>query len=276
MARRHLLALVAIPVCAALAIVAHAVLPAKVDPDLLDGVLVQKLGFPIVAVSYFTVLFAHCAVVIRFNTTNIRQSRTRSGLLLGSAFALLYMVGMQEIMLDSSPFASWGLDFVAYQSLMGLGDAIPVIALCVTVSALVGLQGREGAPIHGGAIVTILLFTLVIGSSRLLWSYLGVIESSLLEYSAPVIAWGFALGCVVGIGWLLLERAYVRSRAVMLYGLGLNWVIFNMFMGLVESGAMLDALTRSLLDVAALAIAMGLALSVGRERVSATLTGAST
>jgi hypothetical protein len=273
MARRHLLSLAAMLACAALTIVAHAVLPAKVDPDLLDGLLVRKLGFPIVAVFYFILLYAHCGLVINLNRTTIRRSRIRSGLLLGSAFALLYMVGMQEIMLDASPFAEWGLDFVAYQSLMGLGDAIPVIILCVAVSVLVGRRGRHEAPVHAGPVTAtltaVLAFTLVMGSSRMLWSYLGVIDSYVLEYAAPVIAWGFALGCVFGVGWLLLERAYVRSAAVMLYGLGLNWVIFNAFMGLVKSGTMLDALTRSLLDVLAMAIAVGLVLTVGRKRATA-------
>lgn len=268
--RNHLLSLVLILVCAALAIGAHAVLPAQVDEDLLDGLLVQKLGFPIVAVSYFIVLFAHCAVVIYINRANIRLGKARSGLLLGSAFALLYMGGMQEIMPDASSFARWDLGYVAYQAIIGLGDAIPVLILCTAVSLLAGGERRNDDRILKSTIPTVLTFALIIGMSRLLLSYCGVIESQVRDYSVPVMAWGFALGCVTGIGRLLVDRAYVRSRAVMLYGLGLNWVIFNMFIGLVKRGAMADALTRSVLDVVAMAIAMGLAESVGRRRGAAT------
>ena len=268
MLRKHLLSLVAIIVCAALAIVTHAALPAQVDEGLLDGRLVQKLGFPIVAVSYFILLYAQCAVVINLNQAKIRRGKTRSGLLLGSAFALLYMVGMQEIMFDASPFARWDLGYVAYQSIIGLGDAIPVIILCIAVSTLVGGERRDNDRIPKSTIPTILVFTLVIGTSRLLLSYCGIIKSQVADYSVPVTAWGYALGCVVGIGRLLIDRAYVRSKAVMLYGLGLNWIIFNMFIGLVKRGAMADALTRSLLDVVAIAIAMGLGEIVGRRRLT--------
>ncbi len=93
----------------------------------------------------------------------------------------------------------------------------------------------------------------------------------MLEYAVPVIAWGFSLGCVVGIGYVLLHRAYSRPRGVLLYGLGLNWVIFNMFIGLVKSGAFADAVTRSLLD----GVAMGAAMALARRRTWATRSGRS-
>jgi hypothetical protein len=269
MSRKHLLSFVVILACAALAIVAHAALPAEVNEGRLDGVLVQKVGFPVVAASYFVLLYAHCAFVIHVNTRNIRHGRVRSGLLLGLVFALLYMVGMQEIMLDVSPFASWHAEYVMYQFFMGLGDAIPVIILCIAISALAGADGPDDVgPASGKTVPTILLLTLVIGTNRLLVSYSGIISSHVLEYTVPVIAWGFALGGVVGIGYVLLQRAYSRSRGVLLYGLGLNWVIFNMFIGLVKSGAFADAATRSVLDVVAMGAAMALVerVDAGQQR----------
>ncbi len=267
--RKYVLSFVAVLACAALAIVAHAVLPAQVDEDLLDGFLVQEVGFVAVAVSYFILLYAHCAVVVNANRANLRQGKTRSGLFLGSAFALLYMVGMQEVMLEANAFETWGLDFVAYQTVLGLGDAVPAIILCVTVSVLLGEARHEDRPVHRDALPIVLLFTLVVGTSRLLLSYGGVIDSHVLEYPVPVVAWGFALGCAMGIGYVLVRRACSRAGAVMIYGLGLNWVIFNMFIGLVKSGTMADALTRSILDVVVVAAAMGLAQSVGGERQAA-------
>ncbi len=258
MQQQYLLYIVAIVACAALAIVAHAALPAKVDEARLDGFLVQTFGFPVVAVCYFVLLYSHCAFVITMNKRHMRHGRIHSGLLLGLVFALLYMIGMQEIMLDVSPFASWHAEYVRYQFLMGLGDAVPVIILCIAISALAGAGARDAWRASGKTVPTILLFTLVIGTNRWLVSYGGLIRSHVLEYTVPVLAWGFSLGCVVGIGYVLLGRAYLKSRGVLLYGLGLNWVIFNMFIGLVKSGAFADAVTRSVLDVVAMGAAMAL------------------
>jgi hypothetical protein len=55
---------VAIVLAAAFAIVFHAVLPAPVEGIDFDSAWVRLVGFPVVAVSYFVVLFAHCAIVL--------------------------------------------------------------------------------------------------------------------------------------------------------------------------------------------------------------------
>ncbi len=264
--REHLLLFVAVLASAALAIVAHAALPAKVDESLLDGILVRRAGFAAVAAAYFILLFAHVAAVIGVNRINLRRGSARSGVLLGSAFALLYMVGMQEIMLDATPFAVWGLEFVAYQFLMGLGDAVPVLILSVAVAALVGRPRRDGEVARVDAAATVLRFALIVGSIRMLSSLGGTVESRVAEYPVPVIAWGVTLGAAFGAARVLLDRACVTSRAVMFYGVGLNWIIFNMFIGVVKDGAMADALTRSVLDCVAIAAADSCGWSRGWPR----------
>jgi hypothetical protein len=59
----------------------------------------------------------------------------------------------------------------------------------------------------------------------------------------------------------------------MLYGLGLNWLIFNAFIGLVFSGMMGDALFRSVIDVAAVGLAMLLLTKVVAPAVQGVPSG---
>jgi hypothetical protein len=104
----------------------------------------------------------------------------------------------------------------------------------------------------------VLVMTLAVGTVRWSMSALGVIHSSLADYPIAVVAWGYLLGLGFSIGYILLTRANAAGKAVMIYGVGLNWLIFNSFIGLVFAGAMTDALLRSAIDVATVALSMGL------------------
>jgi hypothetical protein len=253
---------VAIVVCAAVAIVVHAVLPEKVDEALLDGALVLRFGFPLVAVAYFLILFAQCAATVTASWSTAQTSALRYGLMLGPAFAVLYMIGMQEIMVDTSPFPAWGSDYVVYQAVIGLGDAAPVIILCAVVGALLAGERAFAGRGHQGDLVAVLVMTLTVGTVRWLVSALDIIRSSLAEYPIAVTAWGYLLGLGFGICYVLVTRANSAGRAVMLYGVGLNWLIFNAFIGLVFAGMMGDALLRSAIDIAAVGSAMVLLAKV--------------
>jgi hypothetical protein len=262
-----------IVVCAAIAIVVHAILPEKVDEALLDGALVLRFGFPVVAVAYFLILFAQCSATVTVSWPTAQTRGLRYGLMLGPAFAVLYMIGMQEIMVDTSPFATWGWDYVVYQAVIGLGDALPVIILCAVVGALLAGERTLAAGGHRGGLFALLVMTLTVGTVRWLVSALGIIQSGLAEYPVAVVAWGYLLGLGFGIGYLLVTRANSAGRAVMLYGLGLNWLIFNAFIGLVFSGMMGDALFRSVIDVAAVGLAMLLLTKVVAPAVQGVPSG---
>jgi hypothetical protein len=245
-----------IVICTAIAIIVHAVLPEKVDEALLDGALVLRFGFPLVAVAYFLVLFAQCSATVTASWPTARPRTLRYGLKLGPAFAVMYMIGMQEIMVDTSPFLAWGWDYVVYQAIIGLGDAIPVIILCAVVGTLLAEERTPDGGGHRGGVAALLVITLTVGTVRWLVSALGIIQSGLTEYPVAVVAWGYLLGLGFGISYLLVTRINSAGRAVMLYGLGLNWLIFNAFIGLVFAGKMGDALLRSAIDVAAVGLAM--------------------
>jgi len=246
---------VTIVVCAAIAIVGHAVLPEKVDASLLDGPLVLRFGFPTVAVAYFVILFTQCSATVTISWRTARTTALRYGLMLGAAFAVMYVIGMQEIMVDTSPFSAWGSDYVVYQAVIGLGDAIPVIILCAVVGALLAGDQTAGGG-HRGGFVSLLVLTLTVGTVRWLVSALGIIQSGIAEYPVGVVVWGYLLGLGFGIGYILATRANLAGRRLVLYGLGLNWLIFNSFIGLVFAGMMGDALLRSAIDVATVGLTM--------------------
>jgi len=250
--------ILSVVVSAIVAIAAHAALPAKVDTALLDGALVQRFGFPVVAVVYFLVLFTHAALVAAVSRRTTRTSAFGHGLRLGSAFAVMYLIGMQEIMLDASPFPAWNWDFILYQAIIGLGDAIPVILLCVVVSTP---SAAPSDPVERKSRIRpamMLIMAAAVGTTRWIMSGLGVIESSLADYPLGVVGWGYLLGLGFGIAFLLLTETGGNGKAIMIYGVCLNWIIFNAFIGLVFAGKMGDALLRSSIDAAAIALSMAL------------------
>jgi hypothetical protein len=117
-------------------------LPAPVNSNELDSIFVKSFGFPAVAIFYFILLFTQCTLVIKYIGSRTEVSKLQVGLQFGIAFALIYILGIQELGIDSSPFSSWGFEYVKYQFIMGIGDAVPVLLLCLA-TALFTLRDRE-------------------------------------------------------------------------------------------------------------------------------------
>lgn len=261
-----LLSMLIIIVSALIAIILHAALPAKVDVSLLDGMLVKRCGFPVVATVYFFFLFTHCTAILIQNRNRLNSSNLTSEIYFGLSFSLIYMIGMQEIVLGTSPYTRWGVAFVYYQLLMGVGDAIPAIILCFLIGKIF-FCGKDNAHITIGkeSIYTVLPFVVLIGTIRLIVSYGGVIQSNILDYFIPVTIWGYILGFVFGIVYLLIETTTLAKLKTMLLGIGINWIIFNSFMGLIKKDAMTDALLRSAIDVVSIFLAMELSKVIKRH-----------
>ncbi len=235
-------------VCVLLTIIAHAILPVKVDESRLDSVLVRKYGFPAVAIMYFIILYTQCALVIVFSRKNSNSGGFKGGVHIGIAFALIYLIGMQEIMLDVSPFEKWSIEFVMYQLFMGLGDAIPVIVLCSVISQILFNKQEYDEERNTSKWYTIIIFMVAVGSARTIVSIIGIIENSLYTYPLEVVVWNYAFGIVIGICYRIVERHYKNKETIMVFGISLNWIIFNMFIGMIRKGTMLDALLRSGID----------------------------
>ena len=43
------------------------------------------------------------------------------------SFGLIYLLGMEEVVVEASPFAEWEFPFVKYQFVMGIGEAYGVV-----------------------------------------------------------------------------------------------------------------------------------------------------
>lgn len=261
--KAFLLNITAIMIMTAFAIIAHAILPAPVDDLNFDSVLVQVFGFPVVAVSYFILLFTHCALVLHFFGRYVNCSRLEVGFRFGAAFALLYLIAMQEVFVDATPFGTWGYEYVRYQLFMGLGDALPVLFLCLTIAYFSLNQDRSAAPQSSlGRADKILMITSVavtfIGQ-RAIGYQTGLVESNVAVFPLPTYLWTLLFGLTLGYICYLLYPIFAVTANIRLLSfrlavvtIGINWIIFNSFIGLIFSGAMPQMLLRSSIDTAVL------------------------
>jgi len=183
------------------------------------------------------------------------------------------MVGMQEIVIGASPCTQWGAAFVNYQLLMGIGDAIPAIILCFLVGRIF-FDGKNSKHMETGieSIYAVLPFVVIVGTIRFIMSYVGVIQSDIIDYFIPVTLWGYVLGLVFGVVYLLIETATVAGLKTMVLGIGMNWMIFNSFIGLIRKDAMPDALLRSAIDIVAIIFAIETLRVIMRRRLRRNLT----
>lgn len=255
--RNVVVSLLVLLLCVMTTILLHAILPAKVSEASLDGALVRRFGFPMIATLYFAVLYAQCTLVLFGFRKDLADGRARTGLLIGTSYALLYMAGMQEIIIDAGSLQVWNKDYVIYQLLIGLGDAIPVILLNVIICRLLCGRGEKAERrVDTGALLNAMVFAVIVGTLRLLESKADVIQNCYSAYPWPVSVWGYALGLAFGISYGLIGNITGKRNSFMLLGLGVNWIIFNSFIGVIKKGALLDALLRGVLDIGAVALSI--------------------
>lgn len=255
-----MVSMLAIIIATAIAIIVHAALPAGVDAERFDSVFVKLFGFPIVSVFYFVVLFIHCVVAMRYFGKGSGVPKLQIGLRFGVAFAIIYFFGMQEVVVDVSPFNEWGVDFVKYQFFMGAGDAIPVLLLCATVAYLTLENNNIYTSIQrlnkAEKIKTAALITAAFLLERAIGYETGIISSSCHTYPVPCYIWTILFGIVLGCSYLVLYPVFAKEQDKLLLSvklvvltIGVNWIIFNSFIGLIFSGFMPQVLLRSGIDV---------------------------
>ena len=242
------------------AILVHALLPspgAATNPEMFDGYLVQIFGFPFVASMYFVLLYLHILVVFFMFGEKSRSRNVHIGLNYGLAFALMYLIGMQEVVVEGSPLDVYGQDFISYQFFMGLGDAIPVFCLCMILALYI--NKRRGKKVRNIFVKEKIIRMLVIGicffGERTVRYYIGFIDSDIHQYPIPVLIWTAVMGLVFGIMNLLLEsvhpvtsglRKNVQINAICI---GINWIWFNCFMGLILKDTFIKMFLRGGIDV---------------------------
>lgn len=253
--------ILAIILAACITIIVHAVLPAGVNPENFDSVFVKLFGFPVVAASYFVLLFTHCVVVMRYFGKQSNVPKLQVGTRFGLAFAILYFFGMQEVVVEVSPFREWGFAFVSYQFFMGVGDAIPALLLCVTVAYFTLGNAKACLPVQTLSITekikAVALITVAFLTERLIGYETGIITSNCNTYTIPCYIWTILFGIVLGCCYVLLYPVLAKEQNKLLLSIklavltiGVNWIMFNSFMGLILSGIMSQMLLRSGIDVA--------------------------
>ena len=258
-------------VAATIAIAVHALMPspgASLDATEFDGILVQRFGFPIVASVYFVILYLHIFIVMRYFGSKSTVSNRETGWRFGLAFALIYLAGMQEVVVSASPFSEYGIDFVNYQLFMGLGDAIPVFLLCIIVSRFFMKRDEKETinkkfPIKK-KILLIMTITILFSIERIMGYGCGYLASDIKEYPIPVIIWTILFGVILGCAYLLVRPIYksetgnIHTVQCVILTLGINWIWFNSFMGLILKDTIGQMLLRSGIDVLALFIGVKL------------------
>ncbi len=250
----------------AITIIIHAVMPAGVNEEFLDSVFVKLIGFPIISVLYFILLFSHCTIVMRYFGNDSILPKMQIGLRFGLAFAILYFFGMQEVLVEASPFEEWGFAFVSYQFFMGAGDFIPVLLLCVSIAYLILNNTNASSPVktlnRSEKIKTVIFITGVFVIERLIGYETGIILSNHNTYPVPCYIWTIVFGIVLGCSYVTLYPVYFKNQnklslsfKLAVLTIGANWIIFNSFIGLIFSGYMLQMLLRSSIDTVVLFLA---------------------
>lgn len=245
-----------------IAILVHALLPSPggtVDVTKFNSTLVEYLGFPFVASTYFVILYIHILMVIRYFAPRATLSKKEIGIRYGLAFGLLYLVGMQEVVVSSSPLETYGLDFVSFQFFMGLGDAIPVLILCLLVSCFDMKQLADKKQSFNYTIkekvVVLSVITILFFLERVVGYVAGYVDSDIMKYPVPVLVWTLIFGFVLGCMYLLIRPIYTNTNdtkkiiQIMVLSVGINWIWFNCFIGLIIKGTFIKMLLRSGLDV---------------------------
>lgn len=242
-----------------MAIVSKSLWPSDIGVDNFDSLAVKIIGFPAVASFYFLLIFSHNAFTLIQFGKDSPLSNTKTGLRFGSCFGLIYLLGMQEVMVEASPCSAWGIEYVIYEFVMGFGEALAALLLCLVFARLL-LRKRNADYFERTEprqkIVSVLVITLAFTLERAIAYETGFISSNINSFPVPTYVWTVLFGATLGVCVNLLipifssEKSEVRKCIkITALTIGLSWIIFNSFIGFVFQGELWNLLLRSGLDV---------------------------
>ena len=206
-------------------------------------------------------------MTVRYIGVRADVPKLQVGIRFGLAFAMTYLLGMQEIVVVGSPFSNWGLGFVKYELIMGIGDGLPAILLCVAIAYFTLSESEKIKPISKlqmtKCIKTIAIIAIAIFVERTIGYESGLINSDSATYPVPCYVWTGLFGILMGYIYVFLYPLFVFEKKQssisiplrFIATIGVNWMIFNSFIGLIVKGAMPQLLLRSGLDVVVLFLA---------------------
>jgi hypothetical protein len=224
------------------------------NPDL--SLPASILGIEITAILWALLAFSCAATVFFRIRKEIPGEGIVKGLRYGLAIFLLWLFAMLEgVSLFGNP--------VINEMIVGLSDAIPVLVMCLLLSKLsttvekniptVFLTGKQ-------KVISILIFTGFFLAGRYVFYSTGVLHSGYLLRPLETFIWTLVMGAVIGVTFLLVRQRNARSlrSQAARFGLlifGLNWAIFVIFIPLIFSGFLADAVLRIIIDIILIAIA---------------------
>ncbi|ACL76973.1 hypothetical protein [Ruminiclostridium cellulolyticum] len=251
--------ILAIFVASTLAILSKVMLPSAVNVEDFNSIFVKVLGFQIVASLYFIMIYTHSAVVTQLFGKNAKLSNIQIGMRFGICFGLIFLLGMQEVVVSASPFSKWGLGFVRYQFFMGIGEAVVAFALCTIISMLT-IENKKSECLREDTrynrVLTVALIALTFTAERVIAYKTGIISSDIETFPVPSYGWTILFGIILGCCYEILypifsedKNPVSQSFKLVVAAIGLSWIIFNSFIGWILDGAMAEVLIRSGLDV---------------------------
>ncbi|WP_346936104.1 hypothetical protein [Clostridium sp.] len=111
-----------------------AMLPSTLNIEDFNSIFVKILGFEMGASLYFIMIYTQGTIVTQIFGKNSKLSNIEIGVRFGGCFSLIFLLGMQEVIVSASQFSNWGLDFVIYQFFMGIGEAIVALLMCIIIA----------------------------------------------------------------------------------------------------------------------------------------------
>lgn len=253
------------------AIVLHAIMPslgATMDTSGFDSFFVKTFGFPAVASGYFVVLFLHILIIVKVFAEKSDIGKWKTGCCFGMTFALLYLGGMQEVMVSASPLTEYGLDFILYELFLGLGDAVPAFLLCVFLCMIysvsfINVQSRR--LFHKENFIRIIIISVAFLIWRMFGYATGIVDNEMALYPVPVVIWTFIFGGILGLGYCLINHTLPDKNSgkkkLFRFSLiiGVNWIWFNCYIGLIAAHTFVFMVLRAGADVLAMTIGSFLA-----------------
>lgn len=245
-----------------LAILSKQLWPSDIGTEDFDSLFVKLIGFPAVASLYFVFIYAYNAGMMLHFGKNSKLSAIRTGLRFGLTYGLIYLIGMEEVMVESSPYDNWGMNYVIYQLVMGSGEAIAALLLCL-VFAKFFLRKKELEDCQflniKRKIITISVIACAFTVERAFAYETGLIASNVKNFPVPSYGWTILFGIILGVCVILLFPVFdsVKNNTrkclyITVITMGVSWMIFNSFIGFIYAGELLNLLIRSGLDVVVL------------------------
>ena len=175
-------------------------------------------------------------------------------------FWLIYLLGMEEVVVESSPFSEWGLQFVGYQFAMGIGEAVMALLLCLCITKFV-LPKKETSKqkivktsVKNDALAVILIAAFFFIDRTILYNA-SLISSDIKTYPLPTYVWTIIFGVALGFCFYLLkplvdEKKSIKMCAkVCVLAIGSCWIGFNLFIAFIFKDSLGDILIRCITDV---------------------------